>query len=159
DQAALTLTVTPDHGSTGDALALGVSGGSGNGAVSFDIGSSTACTLGTGAQAGQLLRTHGTGSRAVPATKAGDASFKRATSNTATVTVSKAATNLATSATSGVYGGTANLAATLTSNGAPLAGKRVDFTLNGASVGHAATDGNGVAALSGVSLSGLNAGS
>jgi uncharacterized repeat protein (TIGR01451 family) len=60
---------------------------------------------------------------------------------------------------SGTYGGTANLTATLTEGGFPLAGKSVSFTLNGNGVGSAVTDASGVATLSGVSLSGVNAGS
>jgi uncharacterized repeat protein (TIGR01451 family) len=60
---------------------------------------------------------------------------------------------------SGTYGGTAGLTATLTEGGFPLAGKSVSFTLNGNGVGSAVTDASGVATLSGVSLSGVNAGS
>jgi uncharacterized repeat protein (TIGR01451 family) len=60
---------------------------------------------------------------------------------------------------SGTYGSTATLTATLTEGGFPLAGKSVDFTLNGNSAGSAVTDSSGVATLSGVSLSGVNAGS
>ena len=60
---------------------------------------------------------------------------------------------------SGTYGGTATLTATLTEGGFPLAGKSIDFTLNSNSVGSATTDGSGVATLSGVSLTGVNAGS
>jgi hypothetical protein len=59
---------------------------------------------------------------------------------------------------SGTYGGAATLEATLTLAGSPLPGKSVAFTLNGVSVGSAATDAGGVATLSGVSLSGFNAG-
>src|SRR5437868_1961325 len=58
---------------------------------------------------------------------------------------------------SGVYSGTATLTATL-SSGSPLSGKTVSFTLNSSAVGNATTDSNGVATLSGVSLSGINAG-
>ncbi|HEY0377664.1 MAG TPA: Ig-like domain repeat protein [Pyrinomonadaceae bacterium] len=60
---------------------------------------------------------------------------------------------------SGTYGSTAPLTATLTEGGFPLAGKTVGFELNGNSVGSAVTDASGVATLSGVSLSGVNAGS
>jgi uncharacterized repeat protein (TIGR01451 family) len=59
---------------------------------------------------------------------------------------------------SGTYGGTATLTATLTEGGFPLAGKSVGFSLNGNSVGSANTDASGVATLSGVSLTGINAG-
>src|SRR5205823_4796574 len=69
-----------------------------------------------------------------------------------------AASSLAVSTATGTYGGTTNLSATLTSSDTPLSGKTVSFTLNGNGVGGAVTDGSGVASLSSVSLSGINAG-
>jgi uncharacterized repeat protein (TIGR01451 family) len=59
---------------------------------------------------------------------------------------------------SGTYGSTATLTATLTEGGFPVAGKTIGFTVNGNSAGSAVTDASGVATLSGVSLSGINAG-
>ena len=59
----------------------------------------------------------------------------------------------------GTFGGTATLTATLTSGGSGLSGKTVSFTLNGSGVGNATTNASGVATLSGISLSGINAGS
>ncbi len=59
---------------------------------------------------------------------------------------------------SGAYSGTATLTATLTSGGTPLNGKTISFTVNGNSVGNAATNTSGVATLSGVSLSGISIG-
>src|SRR5206468_10245425 len=50
------------------------------------------------------------------------------------------------------------LSATLASGGSGLGTKSISFTLNGTSVGSASTNGSGVATLSGVSLSGINAG-
>ena len=67
-------------------------------------------------------------------------------------------TSLSVSAASGTYGGTVSLSATLTSGGSGVAGKSISFMLNGASAGSATTNGSGVATLSGVSLSGINAG-
>src|SRR6185437_14201284 len=67
-------------------------------------------------------------------------------------------TNLSVAAATGSFGGTVNLSATLTSGGNPVAGKSVDFTLNGNSVGSAITDSNGVANLSNASLAGINGG-
>lgn len=58
----------------------------------------------------------------------------------------------------GVFGGTATVTATLTSNGANLSGKTISFTLNGNPVGSAATNVSGVASVSGLSLAGVNAG-
>jgi uncharacterized repeat protein (TIGR01451 family) len=69
------------------------------------------------------------------------------------------ATAISAVAGSGTYGGAATLTATLTEGGFPLAGKSIDFTLNGNSVGSATTDASGVATLSNVSLAGINAGS
>jgi hypothetical protein len=69
-----------------------------------------------------------------------------------------AATGLAVGTVESTYGGTTSLTATLTSGGNPVSGKTVTFTLNGASVGTATTNSSGVATLSNVSLSGINAG-
>jgi hypothetical protein len=60
---------------------------------------------------------------------------------------------------SGTYAGTADLSATLTSGGNPLAGKTIAFALNGSAAGTANTDASGVAALTAVALSGIDAGS
>jgi hypothetical protein len=70
-----------------------------------------------------------------------------------------ASTSLAVSTASGTYGGTTTLSATLTSGGNGVTGKTISFTLNGNAAGSAATNGSGVATLSNVSLSGINAGS
>jgi hypothetical protein len=59
---------------------------------------------------------------------------------------------------SGIYGGTVNLSATLTSSGSPVANKTLNFTLNGNPVGSAITNGSGVATKTGVSLAGINPG-
>jgi glycosidase len=69
------------------------------------------------------------------------------------------ATTLGVDAASGTFGGTATLQATLAAGANPLANRTVSFSLNGASVGSATTNAQGVASLSGVSLSGINAGS
>jgi len=71
----------------------------------------------------------------------------------------KAATSLSVDPASGVFGGTANLSATLTSAATGLAGRVVAFQLNGIDVGIATTNGSGVASLPGASLAGINAGS
>ncbi|MET0646100.1 MAG: Ig-like domain repeat protein [Pyrinomonadaceae bacterium] len=59
---------------------------------------------------------------------------------------------------SGVYKGTATLTATLNSGGSPLVGKTISFTLNGAPAGTAVTIAGGVATVTNVSISGINAG-
>ncbi len=58
----------------------------------------------------------------------------------------------------GIFGGTATLMATLTSNGVNLSGKSITFTRNGTTVGSATTAANGIATLTGVSLAGINSG-
>jgi uncharacterized repeat protein (TIGR01451 family) len=59
----------------------------------------------------------------------------------------------------GTYGGTVNLSATLTDGTNGVNGKSIAFTLNGNSVGSGTTDASGVATVSNISLSGINAGS
>ena len=73
----------------------------------------------------------------------------------------KSATTLTVGAATGTYGGTTTLSATLTSDGNPLSSKTVTFTLNGNSFAGntATTNASGAATVSGVSLSGINAGS
>ena len=68
------------------------------------------------------------------------------------------ATTLEAADAGGVYGGTTNLTATLTSGGNAVQGATVSFTLNGASVGSATTNGNGLATLQNVSLAGIDVG-
>ncbi len=71
-------------------------------------------------------------------------------------------TSLSVAVASGTYGGTTTLTATLTQQGgSALSGKTITFTLNGgAFAGNTAvTNGSGLATLSNVSLTGINAGS
>jgi len=69
------------------------------------------------------------------------------------------ATTLVVAAASGIFGGTADLSATLSSSGVGLSSKSVTFTLNGNNAGSAITDGSGIATVSAASLAGINAGS
>jgi hypothetical protein len=68
-------------------------------------------------------------------------------------------TSTSANTATGMYGGTTTLSAVLTSGGNPVSGKTINFTLNGNPVGNATTNGSGTASLSGVSLTGINAGS
>jgi hypothetical protein len=93
-------------------------------------------------------------------------SFCRAQPNgnaliTANYTVSSSPTSLAVAPASGPFGGTTDLSATLTSGGgtSPVSGKSIAFTLNGGATFAGTTNTSGVATVSGVSLSGINAGS
>ena len=67
-------------------------------------------------------------------------------------------TSLNVSSASGTYGGTTDLSATLSSSSTGVSGKSVAFTLAGETVGSATTNSSGVATLTDVSLSGINAG-
>jgi len=71
------------------------------------------------------------------------------------LTVSKAATSLASVSGTATFGGTATLIATLTSSvtSAGISGEIVNFTLDGTSVGPATTNSSGVATLTGVATS------
>ena len=67
------------------------------------------------------------------------------------------ATNLVVSPSSGTYGGTTNLMATLTSSGTPISGEFVDIHIGATDLGTATTDSNGIAEIDNVSLAGLDA--
>jgi hypothetical protein len=84
------------------------------------------------------------------------------TTQNAQLNVATVNTTLAVSPSTGSYGGTTTLSATLTqAGGAAVSGKSVTFTLNGANFANntATTNTNGVATLNNVSLAGINAGS
>src|SRR5207249_3096066 len=84
--------------------------------------------------------------------------FDVTTTSNVTTTPSPAPTTISGVSGSGTSGSTATLTATLTSGGSGLSGKTISFTLNGSGAGTAVTNSSGVATLSGVSLSGINAG-
>jgi hypothetical protein len=84
-------------------------------------------------------------------------SFNNTGTASLTITV-LAPTTLAVANSSGLFGGTTTLVASLTIAGSPFAGQQVSFSLNGMPVGTAVTDAAGVALLSGVSLAGIGAG-
>ncbi len=86
DQATLTVT-GPASATYGAADAtITTSGGSGSGAVTFDEGASTACSI----VSGKLHVVSGTGTCSVTATKAADANYNATTSAAFSVTVQKA---------------------------------------------------------------------
>ncbi len=85
-QAALTIT-GPASATYGDAdQAITTTGGSGTGELTFDAGTSTACSI----VANKLHVTSGTGTCAITATKAADDSYEAATSAAFTVSIAKA---------------------------------------------------------------------
>jgi hypothetical protein len=67
-------------------------------------------------------------------------------------------TVLVVGSSSGTYGATTTLTATLTAAGQPLGGQAVDFELGSVDLGSVPTNASGVATLTGVSLVGLGAG-
>jgi MBG domain-containing protein/carboxypeptidase family protein/Big-like domain-containing protein len=68
-------------------------------------------------------------------------------------------TALTVASASAVYGGTVTLSATLTAGAGGVAGKSIDFALNGTPVGSAVTDGSGLATLSNITLPQIAVGS
>jgi hypothetical protein len=97
----------------------------------------------------------------IGASFAGDSDYV-ASSGSANLTVTQVPTFLSSMAAMGTYGGVTGLYAFLTLgpnfSGAPVPGEVIRFTLNGTIVGSATTDASGYAAVSGVSLTGINAG-
>jgi uncharacterized delta-60 repeat protein len=77
---------------------------------------------------------------------------------TTTLTIIDNDTSISAISGTGIYNGTASLQATLASFSSNLSGKTLTFTLNGVPVGAATTDSNGLATITGVSLSGINTG-
>ena len=67
-------------------------------------------------------------------------------------------TSLSVVSATGSFSGTATLSATLTSEGSPLSGQQVSFSLNGIAAATATTNGAGVATIAAASLAGISAG-
>ena len=120
-----------------------------------DTGSATASCVGTVANLSPIdTSTLGPKSFVVNATDA----VGNASSTTVSYDVIRRDTTLGNMPdASGIYGGSTTLNVTLTSDGNPVSGKTVNFSLNGSPVGSAVTNAAGVATLSDVTLSGLNA--
>ena len=100
-QAMLTIT-GPSSMTFGDADAdITTSGGSGSGAVTFDAGASTACSI----VAGKLHVLSGTGTCDITATKAADSNYSQTTSASFPVTINKANPTASISNTPVTYNG------------------------------------------------------
>lgn len=102
----------------------------------------------------------GVGSASIGAAFAGDPPYE-ASSGSGTLTVSKATTNTAAANRSGSIGETVDLQATLTrtTDGVPLAGRTIAFTVEGSSAGSGVTNDSGVASVSYVIPEALGVGS
>jgi hypothetical protein len=106
NQAALTVTA-PNSGTYGDKLAMSASGGTTNGAITFNVTSdSDACEILTsGPDAGKLSITDGMGTCKITATMAGNANYNDVTSDPPhPVAVSKRAVTVTADAQSKKYG-------------------------------------------------------
>ncbi|MGH2999422.1 MAG: Ig-like domain repeat protein, partial [Gaiellaceae bacterium] len=108
----------------------------------------TAATLGSGDASCAITISQPAGQYPVTASFAGDSNWQ-ASSGTSTFTVLQAGTSVAyTGATTGTFGSSAALAATLTdSNGSPVSGETVHLTMDGKSC-DGITNGSGVASCS-----------
>ena len=108
-QTTLTVTGLPASAIYGQAsITAATSGGSGNGAITFSAGSSTACQIDPAS--GAVTINSGTGICDITATKAADANYNAATSAPISITIAKAdqaaltVTNLPASAAYGQTG-------------------------------------------------------
>lgn len=112
-QGAVTVTTpaSASYGQTG--LVATATGGSGTGALAYDAGSSTACSV--NATTGALTITSGTGTCAITATRQGDSNYNASAASAAgSVTISKATATVALSGLTKTYNGSAQAAAATT---------------------------------------------
>ena len=124
-QAALSITGSNSISFGGGAVALGSLGGSGTGAVTFDVGGSTACVV---TAAGSVSATSGTGTCDITATKASDVNYLSITSGVFSLAIRKAAATLTLSDLSATYDGTPKNATATSSPVVP----GISLTYNGA---------------------------
>ncbi len=129
--ATLTSGGTPVAGRTIDFMVDGVSVGSGT-------------TDASGLATYTYTPSDSSGTYTIEASFAGDG-YYLSSSDMATLTVNKAPTTLAADDQTITYGQSVTLTATLTSGGAPVAGRTIAFTVDGVSVGSGITDASGVA--------------
>ncbi|HLQ62773.1 MAG TPA: Ig-like domain-containing protein [Candidatus Acidoferrales bacterium] len=159
------LPATASYGGTTTLAAGLTSGGAGvpGGSVSFKLfgsaaGSATSDSGGGAQLAGVSVagQDAGTYPDAVTASYTGpDGAVVTAQGS---LTIGSAATSLDLGGVLGTFAESTTLTATLRSGGQPLSSRNVSFSLNGAAVGSAKTDGDGVARLSGASLAGIAVG-
>ena len=167
--APTSLSVTNASGTYGGTVSLSAILTSGSSGVSGEkigftlngspVGNATTNGSGNATLSGVSLSgiSAGTYNGYIGASFAGDTNYA-VSSGTGNLTVSQAPTSLSVANASGTYGGTVSLSAILTSGSSGVSGEKIGFTLNGSPVGNATTNGSGNATLSGVSLSGISAG-
>ena len=145
--AALTVVATPSTVAYGGTSALSTTGGSGTGAVTFDVGASTGCTV----SGSTLSVTDASGTCAVTATKAADDNYNQATSAALPITLTKADTTtaLASSLNPSDLGASVTFTATVAPSGAT---GTVQFYADGSTLGGLATLSGGEATASTAAL-------
>jgi hypothetical protein len=158
-----TATVTPQSGTTAPTgpVAWGTSPnnkgtfddghGNSNCTLTSSSGTSSSCTVTYRPPSTPLTVT-------ITATAQPDAGWKNSNGAFSVQVQSQQATTLNVNTAAGTYGGTVNLSATLTSGASGVSGKSISFTLNGNPAGSATTNSTGIATLSNVPISGINAG-
>ena len=156
DKARQTLLFTPvpARARVGGSLALAASASSG---LPVLLASDTpeTCAV-TGTVTDTVAAFTAPGLCGLRAAQAGNANYHAAAELLQEVVVHQnSLTTLTGVSGSGVVGGSATLTATLSGEGAGLAGRAVTFALQGQTVGTTVTDGNGRATLTGVALTGV----
>jgi len=136
DQATLVATVTPSTLTYGKTAALATTGGSGTGAVTFSVGSSSGCSIsGT-----TLSITNASSTCSVSATKAGDTNYYPETSASVPVTMVQAKPTLSALANATITYGTLLSGAQLNATAQGVDGKTLAGTFM-----YTATSSTGVA--------------
>jgi len=144
ESAQLTATLTKTSDGTplsGKSVSFKVSG--------TTVGSANTNALGLATLDYAIAESVGVGAKTITADFAADGTYNAST-DTATLTVSKANVGVVVPNQSGSYGQTVSLTATLTrtTDGAPLSGKTLTFKVDGVTVTTGATNGSGVASVS-----------
>lgn len=94
----------------------------------------------------------------IGASFAGNITYSSSNASPADLTINPMSTSLIVDNASGIYGGTADLSATLTAGGAALSGQTVIFYINGTETGRGQTIGGGKVTLHNIAVSGIDAG-
>lgn len=139
---SVTLTQTVPVGATGTINFYAGATLIGSGTISGGVATLTTTALPVGTVA--LTTQYG-----------GNGNFQAGTSAAGSIVVTAAATatTLSASPTSGTYGTSVTVTATVTTGGSPLPGGTVNFQLGGATIGTGATNGSGVATYTTTTLS------
>jgi hypothetical protein len=127
NQATLSITAPSSLTFGASDTAITTSGGSGTGAVTFDAGSSTACSI-VGGALHVISATSATATCSITATKAADANFNAITSAPFPITINKASQTISFGALADKTFGDASFTVSATGGGS---GNPVTFTATG----------------------------